>query len=111
MGPDVMPSASAVNPRTMRAVVLSRPGGPENLVLTTLPLPQPPPGWVRIAVRAFGLNRSELHTRLGLSQGVSLPRVLGIEAVGVIDELNRQLVQTARRCCSAFAETNRRRLQ
>ena len=29
---------------------------------------------------AFGLNRSELHTRLGLAQGVTLPRVLGIEA-------------------------------
>lgn len=71
----------------MRAVVLSQPGGPERLVLSTLPLPQPRAGWVRIAVRAFGLNRSELHTRLGLSQGVSFPRVLGIEAVGVIDEL------------------------
>jgi NADPH:quinone reductase len=71
----------------MRAVVLSAPGGPENLVLSTLPLPRPRPGWVRIAVRAFGLNRSELHTRLGLSQGVTFPRVLGIEAVGVIDEL------------------------
>jgi NADPH:quinone reductase-like Zn-dependent oxidoreductase len=71
----------------MRAVVLSTPGGPENLVLSTLPLPRPRPGWVRIAVRAFGLNRSELHTRLGLSQGVSFPRVLGIEAVGVIDAL------------------------
>jgi NADPH:quinone reductase len=72
---------------TMRAVVLSQPGGPENLVLSSLPLPRPRPGWVRIAVRAFGLNRSELHTRLGLSQGVTFPRVLGIEAVGVIDEL------------------------
>jgi NADPH:quinone reductase-like Zn-dependent oxidoreductase len=71
----------------MRAVVLSQPGGPENLVLSTVPLPRARPGWVRIAVRAFGLNRSELHTRLGLSQGVSFPRVLGIEAVGVIDEL------------------------
>lgn len=74
-------------PRTMRAVVLGRPGGPENLVLSTLPMPQAPAGWVRIAVRAFGLNRSELHTRLGLSQGVTFPRVLGIEAVGVIGEL------------------------
>jgi len=72
----------------MHAVVLSQPGGPENLVLSTLPLPQIRPGWVRIAVRAFGLNRSELHTRLGLSQGVTFPRVLGIEAVGVIDELH-----------------------
>jgi NADPH:quinone reductase-like Zn-dependent oxidoreductase len=40
---------------------------------------------VRIAVRAFGLNRSELHTRLGYAQGVTFPRVLGIEAVGVLD--------------------------
>lgn len=71
----------------MRAVVLSRPGGPENLLPSTLPLPQLSPGWVRIAVRAFGLNRSELHTRLGLSQGVSFPRVLGVEAVGVIDAM------------------------
>ena len=33
-----------------------------------------------IKVAAFGLNRSELHTRLGLAQGVTFPRVLGIEA-------------------------------
>jgi NADPH:quinone reductase len=81
-------NARPAQARTMRAVVLSQPGGPENLVLTTLPLPQSRPGWVRIAVRAFGLNRSELHTRLGLSQGVTFPRVLGIEAVGMIDELH-----------------------
>lgn len=82
-GGPMLPAGS----HTMRAVVLSQPGGPENLVLSTLPLPRPQPGWVRISVRAFGLNRSELHTRLGLSQGVTFPRVLGIEAVGVIDAL------------------------
>lgn len=71
--------------RTMRAVVLTEPGPVENLVLRELPVPDPPPGWVRIAVKAFGLNRSELHTRLGLAEGVTFPRVLGIEAVGVVD--------------------------
>jgi NADPH:quinone reductase len=71
--------------RTMRAVVLTEPGPVENLAIRELPVPEPPPGWVRIAVRAFGLNRSELHTRLGLGEGVTFPRVLGIEAVGVID--------------------------
>lgn len=30
------------------------------------------------------MNRSELHTRLGLAQGVTFPRVLGIEATGVV---------------------------
>jgi NADPH:quinone reductase-like Zn-dependent oxidoreductase len=40
---------------------------------------------VLIRVRAFGLNRSELHTRLGLAgDGVSFPRVLGIEATGEV---------------------------
>jgi NADPH:quinone reductase len=69
----------------MRAIVLSGPGPVENLELSDLPVPEPPSGWVRIAVRAFGLNRSELHTRLGLAQGVTFPRVPGIECVGVVD--------------------------
>ena len=38
-----------------------------------------------IRVKAFGLNRSELHTRLGLAEGVTFPRVLGIEATGVVE--------------------------
>src|SRR6266540_3823524 len=70
----------------MRAVVLSEPGPVENLMLTELPVPEVRPGWVRIAVRVFGLNRSELHTRLGLAEGVTFPRVPGIEATGVIDD-------------------------
>src|SRR3954449_6823613 len=69
---------------TMRAVVLNAPGPPEALRIRELPVPQPRPGWGLIRVKAFGINRSELHTRLGLAQGVSFPRVLGIEAPGVV---------------------------
>ena len=69
---------------TMRAVVLDAPGPPEALQVRDLPIPSPRPGWVLIEVRAFGLNRSELHTRLGLAAGVTFPRVPGIEATGVI---------------------------
>jgi NADPH:quinone reductase len=69
----------------MRAVVLSEPGPVTNLRITQLPVPAARPGWVRVAVRAFGLNRSELHTRLGLAEGVVFPRVPGIECVGVVD--------------------------
>jgi NADPH2:quinone reductase len=71
--------------RTMKAVVLIGPGPVENLEIVDLPIPEPRSGWVRIAVKAFGLNRSELHTRLGLAEGVTFPRVLGIEAVGIVD--------------------------
>jgi NADPH:quinone reductase-like Zn-dependent oxidoreductase len=69
---------------TMRAVVLDAPGPPEALVIRHLPIPDPSAGWLLIRVKAFGLNRSELHTRLGLAQGVTFPRVLGIEAAGVV---------------------------
>ena len=73
------------SPATMRAVRLSAPGPVDNLRLTTLPLPPERDGWVRIRVEAFGLNRSELKLRLGLSAGVSFPRVPGIEVVGTVD--------------------------
>ena len=69
----------------MRAVVLSGPGPVENLELKELPLPAERDGWVRIRVEAFGLNRSEYHTRLGFAEGVVFPRVLGIEAAGTVD--------------------------
>jgi NADPH:quinone reductase-like Zn-dependent oxidoreductase len=71
-------------PATMRAVVLDAPGPPETLAIRELPVPEPELGWVLIKVMAFGLNRSELHTRLGLAEGVTFPRVLGIEATGVV---------------------------
>ena len=69
----------------MRAVVLTEPGPVENLVLRNVPIPNPQPGWVLIRVMAFGLNRSELFTRLGFSgDAVSYPRILGIEAAGEV---------------------------
>ena len=71
-------------PATMRAAVLSAPGL-DNLRVKDLPVPVPPEGWVRIRVMAFGLNRSEYHSVTGRAEGMSYPRVLGIEASGVVD--------------------------
>jgi len=73
-------------PTTMRAVVLDAPGPPAALTIRELPVPRPEARWVLIEVKAFGLNRSELHTRLGLAEGVTFPRVLGIEATGIVAE-------------------------
>src|SRR5256885_4368298 len=70
---------------TMKAVQLDAPGPPQALHLRDLPMPQPSAGWVRIRVEAFGLNRSELHLRLGLAEGVTFPGVPGIECAGVVD--------------------------
>ena len=71
---------------TMRAAVIYEPGGPEVLKLEQRPVPAPQSGWILIKVKAFGLNRSELFTRQGHSPNVDFPRILGIEAVGVVEE-------------------------
>ena len=71
---------------TMKAAVIRQPGGPEVLKIETLPIPTPSPGEVLIRVKAFGINRSELFTRQGHSPGVKFPRVLGIEAVGIVED-------------------------
>jgi NADPH:quinone reductase-like Zn-dependent oxidoreductase len=70
----------------MKAVVVKQPGGPDVLQIQERPVPGPRPGWVRIKVKAFGLNRSEMYTRQGHSPGVRFPRVLGIECVGVVED-------------------------
>ncbi|WP_022929259.1 zinc-binding alcohol dehydrogenase family protein [Patulibacter americanus] len=69
---------------TMRAVVLDAPGPPSALEIRERPIPVPRHGEVLLRVRAFGLNRSELHLRLGLAEGVTFPRVPGIEATGEV---------------------------
>ena len=72
-------------PQTMKAAVIYQPGGPDVLRLEQRPVPVPKAGEALIRVRAFGLNRSELFTRQGLSPNVKFPRILGIEAVGTVE--------------------------
>ncbi len=70
---------------TMKAAVMHGPGGPEVLRIERRPVPSPRSGEVLIRVKAFGLNRSELFTRRGESPSVTFPRILGIEAVGIVE--------------------------
>jgi NADPH:quinone reductase len=70
----------------MKAAVLNTPGGPENFNIEQRPLPGAEQGQVVVKVKAFGLNRSELMTRKGLSPNVKFPRVLGIECVGEVED-------------------------
>ncbi|MEU3897173.1 zinc-binding dehydrogenase [Streptomyces sp. NPDC045251] len=71
----------------MRAVVVTRPGGLDALEIKEVPVPVRETGWVRIRVKAFGVNESEVTTRKGESDSeVTYPRVPGIEGVGLVDE-------------------------
>jgi NADPH:quinone reductase-like Zn-dependent oxidoreductase len=70
----------------MKAAVLYHPGAADQFRLEERPVPTLAAGQVLLQVHAFGLNRSELMTRKGLSPGVQFPRVLGIECVGEVVE-------------------------
>jgi NADPH:quinone reductase-like Zn-dependent oxidoreductase len=70
----------------MRAVVIYQVGGPEVLKIESRSVPKPAKGEVLIRVKAFGLNRSELFTRQGHSPDVKFPRILGIEAAGLVED-------------------------
>jgi D-arabinose 1-dehydrogenase-like Zn-dependent alcohol dehydrogenase len=68
---------------TMRAVQVTRPKGPLELVERRVP--EPGPGTVRIKVQACGICHSDSLVKEGLSPGIAYPRVPGHEVAGVID--------------------------
>jgi len=90
--------------RTMKAAVIYEAGGPEVLRIESLPVPVPQPGEVLIAVKAFGLDRSELFTRQGLSPDVTFPRILGIGAVGVVEDAPGREFAMGRQFDGSYAE-------
>ena len=67
----------------MRAIVITRHGGPDVLRIQELPDPIPADGEVLIRNKAFGLNRAELYMRDG-SWGDLAP-VPGIECAGLVE--------------------------
>jgi NADPH:quinone reductase-like Zn-dependent oxidoreductase len=72
----------------VRAVWITKAGGPEVLAVRESPDPQPGPGEVRIAVRAAGLNFAEVMARQGLyPDAPKLPCVVGYEVAGMVDAL------------------------
>src|SRR5437899_12980140 len=70
----------------MKAIVVEQSGSPEVLHIRQIHRPEPDNGWVLVRIRAFGLNRSEMFTRQGFSPDVTFPRILGIEAVGEVEQ-------------------------
>ena len=74
--------------RTMRAVQMSRFGGPEVFEVIETPRPIPGPGQVLVRVRAAGVNLSETLIRQNrYAMTTELPAVLGNEVAGVIESL------------------------
>jgi NADPH:quinone reductase-like Zn-dependent oxidoreductase len=71
-----------------KAVRFHKIGGPENLVLETVPLGRPGEGEARLRVAAVGLNRAEaLFMRGQYFEQPVLPSRIGYEAAGVVEEV------------------------
>ena len=70
----------------MNAVVLRGHGGPEVLTLESMPVPEPGPGCVRIAIAAVALNHLDLWVRRGgPAFRLEYPHRLGSDIAGVVD--------------------------
>jgi NADPH2:quinone reductase len=72
----------------MKAVQLSRFGGPEVLEIVETPTPVPQPGEVLVRVHAAGINFFEVLMRQDrYAVTPELPMMLGVEAAGVLEAL------------------------
>jgi L-iditol 2-dehydrogenase len=67
----------------MLAVVKERPG--PGFALREVPIPDPPPGWVRVRVRAAGICGTDLPIFDG-TRAVALPLIPGHEVTGQVDQ-------------------------
>jgi NADPH:quinone reductase len=73
----------------MRAIIITKPGGPEVLEEQDRPLPPPGLGQVRVRVRASALNRADIHQRRGVYPAPpgAPPDIAGMEYAGEVDAL------------------------
>jgi len=78
----------------MRALYFEQHGGPERLTFGERPLPEPPAGWVRVAVRAAALNRLDVFVLKGLP-GVALPHIGGADGAGVVEAVGEDVEDVA----------------
>jgi len=76
----------------MKAIRISRLGGPEVMEYVDYALPPPGPGEVRVRNAVIGLNFGESYFRSGLYGVPRLPSGMGSEAVGVVEALGQGVV-------------------
>lgn len=67
----------------MKAIQISRTGGPEVMEVVDLPVPQPKPSEAVVQIKAAGVNFIDVYNREGRYKA-PLPLVLGQEGAGVV---------------------------
>ena len=73
----------------MRAISITKPGGPDTLVLVEKPTPEPARGEVRVRIRATAINRADLLQRMGTYPAPfdAPPDIPGLEIAGEVEAL------------------------
>jgi putative PIG3 family NAD(P)H quinone oxidoreductase len=81
----------------MRAIAISKFGGPEVLTLVDRPLPEPARGEVRVRVRATAINRADLLQRMGAYPAPpdSPADIPGLEFAGEVEALGESATRFA----------------
>jgi NADPH:quinone reductase-like Zn-dependent oxidoreductase len=75
-------------PKTYHALMITRPGGPEVLQTLELPVVEPGPGELRVAVRAAGVGATDVTMLAGnYPFAPKIPFVPGYEIAGVVEAL------------------------
>jgi NADPH2:quinone reductase len=75
-------------PTTYRAQMITRPGGPDVLQTVDLPIAEPGPGELRVAVRAAGVGATDLTMLAGdYMFAPKIPFVGGYEIAGVVEAI------------------------
>ncbi|MBI4337811.1 MAG: quinone oxidoreductase [Chloroflexi bacterium] len=78
----------------MKAVQVSRTGGPDVLQYVEVPDPRPGPGQALVQVKAIGVNYMDIYLRSGLNP-TPLPVIPGGEAAGVVLQIGEGVTEVA----------------
>jgi len=74
----------------MKAIVISKMGGPEALVLSDAAVPEPGPDDLLVEVEAAGVNFIDIYHRSGFYD-MKLPFIPGLEGAGVVVDVGRNV--------------------
>ena len=78
----------------MKAVVVQKCGGPEQLQYLDVPTPSPGPRQALVRLEASGVNFIDVYYRMGLYKAEP-PIALGMEAAGVVEALGPEVSEVA----------------
>src|SRR6476646_9119743 len=78
----------------MKAIQVHTPGGPEQMQLADVPVPQPGRGQALVRVAASGVNFIDVYFRIGLYKS-DVPIAIGSEGAGTVESIGPDVTEVA----------------